>query len=484
MYPDVLLYIGGEWVPAQAGGTLPIHNPSTGDVLGSVAHAQITDLDSALAAAEQGFRTWREVPALERAGIMRTAGALLRQRADEIARLMSLELGKPLLDAHMEVIRGAETCEWMAGEAQRAYGRIIPARAPGERQLVLKEPMGPVAAFTPWNFPVNQIVRKVAGALAAGCSIIVKGPEETPASCAELVRAFGDAGVSSGALNLVYGTPAHISEYLIPSPVIRKVSFTGSTAVGKQLAALAGLHMKPVTMELGGHAPVLVFDDVEVEEVARISAANKWRNAGQSCVTPTRFLVQRGIYERFTEAVVESARSVKLGDGLSPDTAMGPMANPRRVEAMEALVADALERGGRLRAGGRRLQRPGYFFEPTVLTDVPPQARVMNEEPFGPLALIQPFDDTAEALREANRIPYGLAAYVFTRSAARAQALTAKLASGMVSVNHFGLGLPETPFGGMRDSGYGFEGGSEAIEAYLQTRFVTEFAPEDPAVGG
>jgi succinate-semialdehyde dehydrogenase/glutarate-semialdehyde dehydrogenase len=317
------------------------------------------------------------------------------------------------------------------------------------------------------------MVRKLTGALAAGCAIIVKGPEETPASCAELVRAFADAGVVPGAMNLVYGTPAQISEYLIPHASVRKVSFTGSTLVGKQLAALAGRHMKPVTMELGGHAPVLVFADADIAGAAKALCGNKFRCSGQSCINPTRFLIEASAYEQFVEAFVEAARAIKVGDGLDPASTMGPVANVRRLQAMQALTADALQHGAQLRLGGKRIGDKGYFFAPTVLSDVPLTARAMNEEPFGPIALMRPFADLAAAIAEANRLPYGLSAYAFTRSAANARAVIERVQSGMVSINHFGLGTPETPFGGVRDSGYGFEGGSEAIEAYLQPRFIS-----------
>lgn len=473
MYPNVLLHIDGRWTDAAGGETLPVRNPATEDLIGSVAHARRADLDRALAAAERGFEEWKRAPAFERAKVLRKAATLLRERSEEIARLMTLEQGKVLVEARQEIERAAETSEWMAGETQRIYGRIIPARAANITQWVVKDPVGLVAAFTPWNFPVNQIVRKVVGALAAGCSIIVKGPEETPASCAELVRAYVDAGIPAGAVNLVFGTPAEVSEYLIPHPSVRKVSFTGSTAVGKQLAALAGRHMKLSTMELGGHAPVLVFADSQVETAARALCSNKFRNAGQSCINPTRFLIERRVYGRFIDAFVAAAKAIKVGSGLDPATNMGPLANPRRITAMEAMVADALEKGAVLKLGGKRVATRGYFFEPTVLIDVPLGAQAMNEEPFGPLALLRPFDDIEEAIKESNRLPYGLSAYAFTGSHAIATQVAARLQSGMVSVNHFGLGLPETPFGGVRDSGHGFEGGSEAIEAYLQTRFVT-----------
>lgn len=471
-YPDVLLFIDGAWGKGE-GAPLPVLNPASGETIGHVAHAKRADLDRALAAAERGFEQWRRTSGLERARVFRKAAALLRERSEHIARLMTLEQGKVIAESRGEVERGAETCEWMAGEAQRVHGRSIGARAPNVSQQVIKEPIGIVAAFTPWNFPINQLIRKLLGALAAGCAIIAKGPEETPASCAELVRAFADAGIPAGAMNLVFGVPAEISEYLIPQPAIRKVSFTGSTVVGKHLAALAGQHMKPATMELGGHAPVLVFADTNIEAAAKALVGNKFRCSGQSCINPTRFLVEAPAYERFVEAFVAATKSIKVGDGLDPSSTMGPVANVRRLQAMQALTADALQHGAKLRLGGERIGDKGYFFAPTVLTDIPLSARVMNEEPFGPLALINPFQSFEEAVIESNRLPYGLSAYAFTSSASKARAVVERVQSGMVSINHFGLGFPETPFGGMRDSGYGFEGGSEAIEAYLQTRFIT-----------
>ncbi len=473
MYPEVSLFIGGSW-SRGAGEAIPVLNPATGDEIGVVAHAERSDLDRALEAAEEGFRTWRKVSAFERYKLMRKAADLLRSRADDIARIMTLEQGKPVVEAKGETLAAADIIDWFAEEGRRAYGRIIPPRAEGVYQLAIKEPVGPVAAFTPWNFPINQAVRKASAALAAGCSIILKGPEETPASCAELVRAFADAGIPSGVINLVYGVPAEISEYLIPHPVIRKISFTGSTAVGKQLAALAGAHMKRVTMELGGHAPAIVFEDADVDTAVKILSANKYRNAGQVCVAPTRFLVHESVYEPFVEKFVEASKRLKVGDGLDKDTRMGPLANSRRVDAMEAFVADAEGKGAELRAGGKRIGNQGFFFEPTVFTDVPLEARIMNEEPFGPVAVIAPFASFDDAVSEANRLPYGLAAYAYTKSAKTAAAIGSAVESGMVSINHHGLALPEVPFGGVKDSGYGSEGGAEAIEGYLNTKFVSQ----------
>jgi succinate-semialdehyde dehydrogenase/glutarate-semialdehyde dehydrogenase len=473
-YPNVQLCINGEWRAARSGRTIPVLNPATEEVIGTVAHAGKDDLDEALAAAEAGFAAWRKVSAFDRYKVMRKAAELVRQRADMIAPLMTAEQGKPTIEAKMETLAAADIIDWFAEEGRRAYGRVIPARAEGIYQLVIKEPVGPVAAFTPWNFPINQVVRKVSGAVTTGCSIIVKAPEETPASPAELIRCFLDAGVPGNVIGLVYGVPAEISEYLIPHPVIRKVTFTGSTPVGKHLAALAGQHMKRVTMELGGHAPAIVFDDADITVAAKTLAAAKFRNAGQVCVSPTRFLVQESKYEEFVETFVAVAKTVKVGNGAEQGTQMGPLAHDRRVPWVEGLVADARQRGGKVHVGGERIGNKGYFYAPTVITGLGKDARMMNEEPFGPVAMIAPFKDVGDVIEEANRLPYGLASYAFTKSAKTANALGNGIESGMVTINHLGLALPEVPFGGMKDSGYGSEGGSEAIEAYLNTKFVTQ----------
>ncbi len=473
-YPNVQLHIDGKWRDSVSGQTIPVLNPATEDVVGTVAHASKADLDEALAAAEKGFKVWRAIAPFERAKVMHKAAAILRERADAIAVLMTMEQGKTLVESKGETLAAADIIEWFAEEGKRAYGRLIPARGPGIYQLAIKEPVGPVAAFTPWNFPINQVVRKLSAALAAGCSIIVKAPEETPASPAELIRAFVDAGVPAGVVNLVYGVPSEISEYLIPHPTIRKISFTGSTNVGKQLSALAGLHMKRATMELGGHAPVIVFDDADVDSAAKIMTAAKYRNAGQVCISPTRFLVQEGVYDKFVEQFVANTKKVKVGNGLDKDSRMGSLANPRRVNAIEEMVQDAVGKGAKVAAGGSRIGNKGYFFEPTVVTDVPKDARAMNEEPFGPLALISPFQKFDDAAEEANRLPFGLASYAFTSSTKTATAIGAAIESGMVSINSFGLALPETPFGGIKDSGYGSEGGTEAMEAYFNTKFITQ----------
>ena len=475
-YPDVKLLINGEWRDAIGGRTLPVFDPATEEKIGTVAHAEKADLDAALASAAKGFDIWRETSAFERSKLMRRAADILRQRKDDIAVLMTLENGKPLEQSKIELANAADVIDWFAEEARRTYGQIIPPRFAGVSQMAIKFPIGPVAAFTPWNFPVNQVVRKLSAALATGCSIIVKAPEETPASPAEMIRCFIDAGVPAGVVNLVYGIPAEISEYLIAHPVIRKLTFTGSTPVGKQLAALAGLHMKRATMELGGHAPVMIFDDADVEKAISVMGMTKLRNAGQVCVSPTRFLVQDGVADRFLEGFVEAAKAVKVGNGLEDGVIMGPLANERRIPALEGLISDAVSHGGELKTGGRRIGNKGNFFEPTVLANVPTTAKIMNDEPFGPVAIINRFSSFDDAVAEANRLPFGLASYAFTGSVKTAHALGHQVEAGMLTINHNGLALPEVPFGGIKDSGYGTEGGSEAVQAYLETRFISQMS--------
>ncbi len=475
-YRDTRLFIDGEWRDGVEGKTIDVLDPATDEIIGKVAHATRADLDAALAAVDRGFKVWSATSAFDRSKLMRKAADILRERAGQIAVMMTREQGKPLDQAKSEVLAGADVIDWFAEEARRTYGQIIPARVAGVTQMAIKLPVGPVAAFTPWNFPINQVVRKLSAAVAAGCSIIVKAPEETPASPAELIRAFVDAGIPAGVVNLVYGVPAEISEYLIPHPVIRKISFTGSTPVGKQLAVLAAQHMKLSTMELGGHAPAIIFGDADVDKAVKVMAMSKFRNAGQVCVSPTRFLVQDSVYDKVIGSFTEAARAVKVGNGMDAGIEMGPLANERRIPALEALVNDAVEHGAELKTGGHRIGNKGNFFEPTVLSNVPNEARIMNEEPFGPVAVFSPFTTLDEAIDEANRLPFGLASYAFTGSADTANQLGLRIEAGMTTINHNGLALPEVPFGGVKDSGYGTEGGSEAINAYLVTKFVTQMA--------
>ncbi|WP_309085748.1 NAD-dependent succinate-semialdehyde dehydrogenase [Chelativorans sp.] len=473
MANTVQLYIDGAWRDGASGETLDFWDPATGQTAGRVAVAERGDLEDACRAADKGFRQWRAKSAVERSAFLRKAAALLRERSAEIAPLLTREQGKPITQARQEVESSAEIFEWFAEEGRRTYGRIIPSRAQDVRLSVIREPVGPVASFSPWNFPLAQAARKIGAALASGCSVILKGPEETPEALARLVGALHDTGIPDGVVNLVYGVPGDISSYLIPHPLIRKISFTGSTAVGKQLAALAGAHMKRATMELGGHSPTLVFEDANLERAADLLTAFKFRNAGQVCTSPTRILVQDTVYGEFKSKIVDRAARLNVGNGSDESTHMGPLANPRRVQAMEAFVQDAIAHNASLATGGRRIGNQGNFFEPTIIEDVPQTARIMNEEPFGPVMILQRFTDFESMVKEANRLPYGLAAYAYTRSARTAAMVSEAMESGMVSINHHGLGLPETPFGGVKDSGYGSEGGSEAMEPYLVSKFVT-----------
>jgi succinate-semialdehyde dehydrogenase/glutarate-semialdehyde dehydrogenase len=472
-YPNTQLFINGQWQDAADGRTLAVFNPATGKEIGRVAHAGKADLDKALEAAQKGFETWRDMTAADRSKIMRKAAALMRERAGEIAPVLTQEQGKPLAEAKGEAMAAADIIEWFAEEGFRVYGRIVPSRWNlAVRQMVIKDPVGPVAAFTPWNFPINQVVRKVGAALAAGCSMLVKAPEETPAAAAALIRAFADAGLPPGVLGLVYGNPAEISSYLIPHPIIRKITFTGSTPVGKQLAAMAGQHMKRVTMELGGHAPVIVCEDADIALAVKSAGAAKFRNAGQVCIAPTRFLVHESIKNEFAQAMAKYAQGLKVGEGLTEGTQMGPLANPRRLTAMAEFHEDAVKRGAQVLAGGKRIGDSGNFWEPTVLADVPLEAKVFNDEPFGPVAALRSFTKLEEAIKEANRLSFGLAGYAFTKSLKNADLLTRKVEVGMLWVNMPAMPSAEMPFGGIKDSGYGSEGGPEALDAYLNARAV------------
>lgn len=473
-YPDTLLLIDGEWTQAVDGRSLPVVNPANGAVIGQVAHASKADLERAVQSSRNGFDIWREMTAADRSKIMRKAAAMLRERAPAIARMLTREQGKPLAEATAETVAAADIIEWFAEEGFRVYGRLVPSRKSlSIRQMVLKDPVGPVAAFTPWNFPINQLVRKLSAALTAGCSVLVKAAEETPAAPAALVRAFQDAGLPPGVVNLVYGDPAEISNYIIPHPVIQKISFTGSTAIGKQLAAMAGQHMKRVTMELGGHAPVVICEDADIELAVKTVGALKFFNAGQVCISPTRFLVHESVRDRFAQALAQHAGQLKVGDGLAEGTQMGPLSNPRRLDAMDDLVGDAVSKGAQLLCGGQRIGESGNFWQPTVLDNVPLDAKLLNDEPFGPVAAIRTFADLDEAIAESNRLPYGLAGYAFTSSLKNADLLTRHMEVGMLWINMPPATSAELPFGGIKDSGYGTEGGPEAVEAYLNTRAVS-----------
>lgn len=474
MYSDLKLYIDGQWLNGEGRKGEDVVNPATGKVLAQLPHASKADLDSALGAAQKGFQVWKSTSAYERGKIMRKAADLLRERVEQVATAQTMEQGKSINESRIEVMTSADIIDWYAEEGRRAYGRIVPGRGKGVRQIVLQEPVGVVAAFTPWNFPTLTPVRKIAGALAAGCSIIIKASEETPAGCFELVKCFADAGLPAGVLNLVFGVPAQISEHLVASDIVRKISFTGSIPVGKHLAGLAAKGMKRATMELGGHSPVVVFDDFDPEKAADIISAFKYRNAGQVCISPTRFYVQEKGYNKFVARFTEYAKNLKLGDGLEKGTTLGPLANPRRLDAMESFVNDAKARGGKIQTGGNRHGNQGFFFEPTVITDVPDDSKIMTEEPFGPVAPIVPFKTFDEVVQRANSLQFGLAAYTFTNSSSQAIAIGDAIQSGMVGVNSVAISTPETPFGGIKESGYGSEGGIEGLQAYMNTKFISQ----------
>ncbi|MGB5166273.1 MAG: NAD-dependent succinate-semialdehyde dehydrogenase [Woeseiaceae bacterium] len=469
-YPELHLYINGEW--RKSADDLAVLNPATEEEIGRLPIAGQRELDDALDSAARGFAIWRKTAPCERANILRKAAALLRERQEEIATSITAEHGKPLNQARMEVIRGCEFLEWDAGEATRTYGRVIPS-APGVRYIVHHQPIGIVAGFSPWNFPMSQPCRKVAGAIAAGCSIILKAAEETPAGAIHVARAFHDAGLPAGVFNLVFGEPATISDHLIRQDSVRLVAFTGSTAIGQHLTTLASQHMTPVLMELGGHAPVIVCEDTDVEAAALTGAVRKMRNAGQVCTSPTRFFVHESIFDAYTDAFVRRAAATVVGNGVEAGVEMGPLANDRRITALTSLVEDARAQGADVRTGGRKMDGHGYFFEPTVLANVPDHARVMQEEPFGPLAIINPVASLEEAIEKANSVPFGLAAYGFTNRADYVDRMIEDIEAGNVSINTLEASLPETPFGGVKSSGYGREGGSEGLHNYMITKNVS-----------
>lgn len=473
-YGELELYVDGEWIGADGYPGEDILNPATEMVLAKLPHADNALLDRAAEAAARAFPGWRDRTALQRSDILRSAAALLRDRADRIATRMVMDQGKPLAQANQEVQAAALIMEWSAEEGRRAYGRIIPASIPGVQWSVVKEPVGPVAAFTPWNFPAIIPARKIASALAVGCTMVIKPAEETPSTVLEIARALADAGLPKGVLNVVHGVPSTVSERLIAHPTIRKISFTGSTSVGQHLARLAAdAGVKRCTMELGGHAPVIVCADADVDLAVRMMSATKYRNAGQVCISPTRFFVEEPIYSRFVEGFTEAASGVRVGDGFDPDVQMGPLAHARRLPFVDDLVADAVGHGASLKTGGKRMGNQGFFYEPTVLADVPETARIMNEEPFGPIATVTPFGSLDDAIAQANRLPVGLAAYAYTQSTATAARLSREVETGMLGINNSFVNMPETPFGGVKQSGYGSEGGIEGMEPYLVTKTIS-----------
>jgi succinate-semialdehyde dehydrogenase/glutarate-semialdehyde dehydrogenase len=473
-YPDLALHVDGRWIGSTTSGVLPVLDPADGSRIGNLPIAGQHEIQAAIAAAQRGFSIWSRTLPIERFRIITAATRLLRDRADSIASILTREQGKPLAEAKREVQLAGDIIDFLAEEAKRLPIRGIPTRLPNVlSQTVTRVPVGPVGAFTPWNFPANLPSRKLGGALAAGCSVVIKPAEETPATCIEIARAFQDAGLPPGVLNLISGHPAEISKTLIEHPAIAKISFTGSVPIGRQLGELAARHLKRYSAELGGHAPVIVGPDTDVAAVAKLSVPAKFRNAGQVCASPIRFLVHQSRYQEFRDAFVAGAEALRVGPGMDPKTQMGPLIHERRIGEMTAFVQDALASGGRLLCGGARLDRPGYFFGATVLEAVPSSARAQREEPFGPIALLDSYDSIDEAIARANALPYGLAAYAFTNDLVLAHRLQERLQAGMVGINHFGVSQPETPFGGIKDSGFGHESGLEGLLAYTDVKLVS-----------
>jgi len=475
MYPEKLeMLIAGEFCQGSEGKTEPVINPATEETIAHVPHASRDDLERALTSSAEGFKIWKATPAIQRQQIMSKAADLMVERLDDMALTLTMEMGKPLAESRIELGFAIDVTRWYGEEAKRAYGRIIPARLPGIRQMVTKEPVGPCCAFVAWNFPANNAIRKMAGAIGAGCSMLIKPSEETPGTAVALARCFQDAGLPAGVLNVVFGVPDDVSRHVLGSWIPRKLSFTGSIPVGKHLQKLSADTLKRCTMELGGHAPVVVFDDADIDKALDSMVGFKFRNAGQVCISPTRFYVQKNVYKQFVDGFTERTKNLKVGNGLEDGVQMGPLIADRRLDIMEQFVSDAVSCGAKIETGGQRLTNQGYYYAPTVMSEVPDTAKIMVDEPFGPLAPMTPFDSFDEVVERANSLPFGLSSYVFTNDGAKAAAIGEALETGMVGVNHPMVSTPESPFGGINESGYGSEGGIEGLEAFLRTKFVTE----------
>jgi len=473
LYPSLHMIIDGERIAASGRRTHKVVNPATGETIGELPLADAADLDRTLETAQRGFRIWRISTPHQRAAVLQGAARLMLERQEDLARIAVMEQGKTLAEARIEVMMNVGLFNFYAGEVFRLYGRAL-VRPAGMRSTVTHEPVGPVAAFAPWNFPLGNPGRKLGAPIAAGCSVILKAAEETPASALGILQCLLDAGLPKEVAQAVFGVPDEVSRHLLGSPIIRKLSFTGSTVIGKHLAKLCAEDMKRTTMELGGHGPVLVFDDVDVDQVLDVMVPAKYRNAGQVCVSPTRFIVQENIFERFRDGFVERAKAITVGNGLDETSRMGPMANPRRPEAMDRLIGDAKARGGTLHTGGERLGNQGYFYAPSVLSQVPLDADILNEEPFGPVAILNPFHDENAMVEEANRLPYGLAAYAWTQDIKRRDRLAREIETGMLGINSTMIGGADAPFGGVKWSGHGHEDGPEGLMACLVTKAVHE----------
>jgi succinate-semialdehyde dehydrogenase/glutarate-semialdehyde dehydrogenase len=473
-YPALKLFINGRWCDAAGRRTEAVLNPATGQVLGQLPHAAEADLDEVLASSAKAHEGWSKMSPVDRGRILQRVATLLLDRAEHIASLITLELGKPIAESRVEVETAAGIFAWNAEEGRRAYGRVIPSRNRAIQQIAVREPLGPIAAFAPWNAPAITPARKISSALAAGCSVIIKPSEETPATALAIAALLEEAGLPAGVLNVVFGNPAQISEKLVGSPVIRGITFTGSTQIGKQLGTLAVQTMKRMTLELGGHAPVVIFGDVDPEAAALSAVTAKFRNSGQVCTSPTRFFVHESIHDRFAAKLAEAANAITIGDGFSSSTKMGPLANARRVDAMDRFVDDARARNIAVSAGGERCGNQGFFYRPTVLSHVDDDCMASNVEPFGPLAATAPFQTIDDAIRLANRLPFGLASYVMTNDLRNASVISEAIQSGNVIVNHWQASLPETPFGGYKDSGIGSEGGIEGLQEFQTTKYISQ----------
>lgn len=473
---ESLLFINGEWRPGSDSAFSDVINPSTEGVIGRVAVATKADVQLAINSADAGFKLWKMVSPLQRRLILKKTAQLIHQRKDELAEAMTLEQGKPLQESRGEMDRVVDTFEWCAEESIRTYGRLLPQRSKGSREMVIREPIGPVAGFAPWNFPAAMSARKIAAAIGAGCSIVIKHSEESPSVCSGIAQACHDAGLPAGVLNLLYCPSRLIAKMLIESPVIKKISLTGSVEVGRALSSLAGHHLKPVTMELGGHAPVIVFEDADIEKAAALTAAFKYRNAGQVCLGVSRIFVQNSVYDEFMTCFLGHVNQLKVGDGMDADTTMGPLANNRQLEAMKRIMDDVKLRNGNIVCGGNRIGDKGFFWEPTVINNITDEAMLMTEEPFGPITPIVPFDTFDEVVERANQLSLGLAAYAFTSSLKTSTAIVDALEAGWLGINAFSPALAEAPFGGVKNSGIGREGGPEGFAAYTQTKFVSQDA--------
>ncbi len=474
LYPELQLFIDGEWISKGSRQSESVLNPATGEVLGELPHATKADLDRALAASERGFKAWSSMLPEKRGEILRKAAEILKARGDQVTKVATMESGKPIAQSRIELHMATEVLEWYAEEGRRAYGRVLPQRAAGSRMLVLRQPIGPVAAFTPWNFPQGNPARKLGAALGAGCSCILKAAEDTPASAILMAKALQEAGVPDGTVNLVFGVPSEVCPYILRSGVVKALTFTGSVPIGKELMKICAENMVRTTMELGGHAPVLVFEDCDLEKTLDLCVMAKLRNGGQVCVSPTRYFVHESIYAKFVEGFTARINKAKIGNPLDESSAMGPLIHQRRRDAVDVLIKDAVKHGATLNTGGEAIAGPGTFYKPTVLSNVPDSARIMNEEPFGPVALINPFKTYEEVMAKANRLPYGLAAFAFTDSAKRVKLIGEQLEAGMIGINSFQISVPESPFGGIKESGHGSEEGTEGMDVCMITKFISE----------